>query len=438
MLIFTPKITSRTEYTFNLIFDTIWDLDYKLTDDIEYFNEYSGNKINYSSKKIDTEFFIKRYGLLEEEGVKDQDIKFGQWNDLPTFYQNSDERIPFDIFSATFFLVSRYEEYLPHIKDHYNRFTAKESIAYKHNFLDRPLVNLWLLEFKKILQSHFSSITFPPQKFTYQSTIDVDNAYYFLEKGFVRTTASFIKSILLMDKELIKKRKDVLLGKEKDPYDTFEFQLSLNKKYNVDVVYFILLADYGLNDKNCSVHSRKFQLLIKHLSDHAKLGIHPSFASNTSFETIVTEKNRLENIIKKEVELSRQHFLKLDIPKTYRNLIELSIKNDFTMGYASLPGFRASICTPFYFYDLELEMTTNLKVHPFAVMDATFNYYLRTSPEESLTIIKKIVDEVKLVEGNFVSLWHNETWSDYKEWKGWSGLYEKMLEYIHHDKLQTS
>lgn len=431
MLIFTPEITSRTEYTFDLIFDIIWGVEYKLTDDLEYFNNYNGPKINYSSKKYNDEFFIKRHGLLEEEGVSFQEINFVNWKDLPVFYQNSDEKIPFDVFSATFFLVSRYEEYLPHIRDHYNRFTAKESLAYKYDFLERPLVNLWLKQCKNILQSQFHELSFPQKKFSYQSTIDVDNAYYFLEKGFVRTTASFFKSAFEMDKEMIKKRKDVLLGKEQDPYDTFEIQLSLNEKYNVDVVYFILLADYGLNDKNCSVHSRKFQLLIKHLSDHAKLGIHPSFASNTSFETFAKEKKRLENIIKKEVELSRQHFLKLDLPKTYRNLIELSVKDDYTMGYASLPGFRASICTPFYFYDLELEKMTSLKVHPFAVMDATFKYYLKTSPVQAYEIIKKIVDDVRLVDGHLISLWHNETWSEYKEWKGWSSLYEKMLEYIY-------
>ena len=111
--------------------------------------------------------------------------------------------------------------------------------------------------------------------------------------------------------------------------------------------------------------------MIKHLADHAEIGIHPSYASNESFNILEIEKNRLENIIKKEVKLSRQHFLKLDIPKTYRNLLELSITDDYTMGYASHLGFRASICTPFYFYDLELESSTIMKVHPFSVMDAT-------------------------------------------------------------------
>jgi|TARA_Y100000385_G_scaffold60802_1_gene59299 hypothetical protein len=430
MLIYTPKITSRIQYSFQLIFGTVWNSKYEITDDIDYFLSYSDIKLNYSNKRLANECFLKSYGLLSEKGISDQEIIFEKWNELPTFFHVKDSILPFDIFSASFYLVSRYEEYLPHIKDHYERFTAKESLAFKNGFLHRPLINLWLKEFKKCLLSYFPTLEFPENKFTYQSTIDIDNAYYFLEKGFVRTAASFIRSAIQMDKVSINERKDVLLGHLPDPYDTFEYQLALNEKYGVDVVYFVLLADYGLNDKNCSVHSRKFQLLIKHLSDHAKIGIHPSFASNKSFDTLSMEKKRLENVLKKEVKLSRQHFLKLEIPKTYRNLLELSITDDYTMGYAAHLGFRASICTPFYFYDLEIESATKLKVHPFAVMDATFKYYLKSSPDEALKDIQLIVDEVKSVDGHFISLWHNETWSDYKEWKGWIHLYEQMLQYI--------
>ena len=110
--------------------------------------------------------------------------------------------------------------------------------------------------------------------------------------------------------------------------------------------------------------------------------------------------------------------------------MELSVSDDYTMGYAAHLGFRASICTPFYFYDLEVESSTKLKVHPFSVMDATLKYYIKSQPNEALSKIQLIIDEVKNVNGHFISLWHNETWSDYKEWKGWIHLYEQMLQYI--------
>ena len=349
MLIYTPQITKRVQYVAQLIFETVSKTEVNLTSDIAAFELFKGPKINYSNQRINDELWIKPFGLLQEKGIGAQEIEIKNWNNLPIFFKTSDEAVPFDIFSATFYLVSRYEEYLPHIKDHYNRFTAKESLAYKHHFLDRPLVNLWIKECQKIIENKHNDFVFPNQTFTYTSTIDVDNAFYFLEKGLVRTAASFIKAILQNDKDHLHFRKNVLMGKQADPYDTFEYQLKINQQFDVDVIYFILLADYGTNDKNCSVHSRKFQLLIKHLSDYSRVGIHPSFSSNSNIDTLQMEVKRLERIINEEVKLSRQHFLKLDIPKTYRNLIELSIEHDYTMGYASHTGFRASICTPYFF-----------------------------------------------------------------------------------------
>ena len=88
-----------------------------------------------SKKQLDDEYFIKAYGLLTEKGISNQEIIFDYWNKLPIFFNVKDSVLPFDIFSASFYLVSRYEEYLPHIKDKYDRFDAKESIAYKNNFL---------------------------------------------------------------------------------------------------------------------------------------------------------------------------------------------------------------------------------------------------------------------------------------------------------------
>jgi hypothetical protein len=101
------------------------------------------------------------------------------------------------------------------------------------------------------------------------------------------------------------------------------------------------------------------------------------------------------------------------------------------MGYAELPGFRASICDSYNFYDLEQEKITNLRIHPFSIMDATYRYYLKYSPNESLQSIKKMVDVVKSVDGTLISVWHNETWSNHKEWKGWKELFSEMADYIY-------
>ena len=130
--------------------------------------------------------------------------------------------------------------------------------------------------------------------------------------------------------------------------------------------------------------------------------------------------------LKKNTIRSRQHFLKLETPKTYQNLIKAGIKEDYTMGYATEIGFRASIASPYFWYDLENEKATNLLITPFQVMDVTLKNYLKLSPEKALEEIQTLIQNTKAVNGTFSTLWHNSSFDD-KEWKGWREMYLEMI-----------
>tara|TARA_B110000116_G_scaffold78970_1_gene68507 strand:- start:5428 stop:6732 length:1305 start_codon:yes stop_codon:yes gene_type:complete len=428
LLIYTPKITSRHKYIFKLFFNEIHQIKFQITEREDEFKVFDGAKLNYSNTSFENEIFIESIGLLNEKGINQQDINVSPQNNIPAFFQSqSDSSMGFDVFSASFYLVSRYEEYLPFVKDIHQRFQAENSLAYKHDFLQKPLINIWAKSLmQKIKQKHPDlEVIFPT--YNYISTIDIDNAFYYLEKGFVRSLAGFFASFFSFEFNGIQQRFAVLLGKQKDPYDTYDAQLKLQKEYNLKVIYFILLADYGLNDKNISFTKRKFQLLIKRLADYASIGIHPSYGSNTNFAKLPKEIKRLEGITKREVTKSRQHFLKLTLPETYNQLVDFGIRDDYTMGFASAIGFRASICSAYTFYNLDTETILPIKIHPFAVMDATLLYYLKLSPEQSLTQISALIEEVKNVNGTFISLWHNDTFSNYKQWEGWESVYKEMI-----------
>ncbi|HIE73286.1 MAG TPA: hypothetical protein EYQ06_03265 [Flavobacteriales bacterium] len=428
LIIYTPKITSRHKYIFKLFFNEIHQIKFQITEREDEFKAFDGAKLNYSNTSFEDEIFIESIGLLNEKGINQQDINVSPQNNIPAFFQSqSDSSMGFDVFSASFYLVSRYEEYLPFVKDIHQRFQAENSLAYKHDFLQKPLINIWAKSLmQKIKQKHPDLEVISPT-YNYISTIDIDNAFYYLEKGFVRSLAGFFASLFSFDFNGIQQRFAVLLGKQKDPYDTYDAQLKLQKEYNLKVIYFILLADYGLNDKNISFTKRKFQLLIKRLADYASIGIHPSYGSNTNFAKLPKEIKRLEGITKREVTKSRQHFLKLTLPETYNQLVDCGIRDDYTMGFASAIGFRASICSAYTFYNLDTETILPIKIHPFAVMDATLLYYLKLSPEQSLTQISALIEEVKNVNGTFISLWHNDTFSNYKQWEGWESVYKEMI-----------
>ncbi|MEZ5083728.1 MAG: polysaccharide deacetylase family protein [Bacteroidales bacterium] len=164
------------------------------------------------------------------------------------------------------------------------------------------------------------------------------------------------------------------------------------------------------------------------MADYSKVGIHPSYNSNHFPGQLKQEINRLSKVLNREITQSRQHFLMLRLPTTYRNLINLDITDDYSMGFASQPGFRASICSPFNFYDLDLDAETKLRIHPFTFMEGTLRDYMNTSADKALEIIKSLIKEVKDVNGTFIPIWHNESLSDKKRWTGWQKVYEEMIE----------
>ena len=99
--------------------------------------------------------------MLTEIEIIDQEINFLKWDDLPIFFSSTNKHtLPFDFFSASFYLVSRYEEYLPHFKDHYDRFMAKESLAYQNDFLHLPLINLWADKLKEQIIKKYPHLIF--------------------------------------------------------------------------------------------------------------------------------------------------------------------------------------------------------------------------------------------------------------------------------------
>ena len=431
LLVYSHKSTPRLQYILNLLLNDIIGVNFKIVNNKNEYLSSSLPKITYCEHVFGDEFFIYASRILFEKGIEDQELNVFDWKDMPVFFGTHPKYdFPFDPFAASFYLVSRYEEYLPHIKDEHLRFSPQQSIAYQKGFLNKPLINIWCNELKHQLKIKYPSLQFREKHFKFISTFDIDSAFAYKEKGITRQFGAFAAALLKLDFEKIIERLKVLTGIQKDPYDTYDWQIELKEKYHFKQIYFFLLGNYGEYDKNIAVEgSLKFQALIKSIADNADVGIHPSYASNGNKNQVQKEIKRLTKVVKREITKSRQHFLKVTFPDTYRILLDLDVEEDYSLGYASELGFRASICSPFYFYDLDLDTPTQLRIIPFMLMDGTLKDYMRLSPEESIIRAKKMIDEVRNVNGTFVTLWHNHTVNDKDEWKGWRNVYEEIVEY---------
>lgn len=434
ILIYVSKITNRLFYIIELILKEELGISFKFTTDKEKYLSHEGPKMHYGKSPLENDngLFLQSVNLLFERDIADQDVKLCKYNDtkaiFPVFNDNS--ILPFDVLAASFYIITRYEEYLPHVSDQYNRFQPQDSILYKMEAFETPIINVWAKELGEIITSKYPDIQLKKKTFKFIPTYDIDAAWAYRNKGLFRTTAAFLRDALVFNTDEIKRRYEVLTKKRIDPFDTFDYQIELQKELKLKPLYFILCGDYNTNDKNISIRNKEFQELIKHIGDYALVGIHPSFSSYLQKDVIKDEIKRLSEVLNRDVTMSRQHFLRLSLPKSYQILNELDITDDYTMGYASQAGFRAGYADTFAFFDLENDTKTKLNIHPFALMDGTMRDYLDLDVHESFDKAKKLIDEVKKVNGTFILLWHNETLSGEKRWEGWITLYRKILDYV--------
>jgi hypothetical protein len=428
LLIYSPKVTPRIKYIFNFIFREILICDFEFTSIAADFIKSTAPKISYSDMPLGDELFFCCSQLLIKHKVEPIDFKLADFGGQQVPFAVEKSTLPFDIFAASFYFLSRYEEYLPFVADEHQRYPAELSLQYKLDLLKTPIIDKWAIILKNILVKKFPSLTFGKRKFRFVPTIDVDRAYHFRSSGLVKNTARIIKAAVNLNAEKIVDIIKTGLGSH-DPFDTYEYLNAIHQQYQLQPIFFFLFSKQGHEefDQNINPEDEVFKKLIREVSEIAQIGVHTSYASNIETKKIGEELLALQQITQKKIDVSRQHFLKIHLPQTYLQLIKAGINHDYSMGYASQIGFRAGTCTSFFWYDLQLEKQSHLKVHPFAVMDVTLQQYLKLTPKEAIEKIEELLSNVKLVEGTFCSLWHNESLSETGKWKGWKTVYGEML-----------
>ena len=431
MLIYSHTISPRLEYIATFIAGHISRIPLQLTNDKEVFQNYEGLRFSYSKMPFnDNEIWIEDSGLLFENGIRSQALDIFKWNHYPIFFRSGGD-LSFDILAASFYLLSRYEEYLPYKTDMYGRYGHENSIAYKEGFLDLPLINLWIKELKKIIQQKFPHHIFPDTTFHFLPTYDIDIAWSFKNKGLLRNAGGFARSFLKGDTGSIQERFSVLRGKKKDPFDAYDWMDELHAKYKLNPVYFFLVASAnGKQDKNILPSVKEMQGLIRQHSNRYNIGVHPSWQSGDAPSLLVKEVECLEKITAQKINSSRQHFIRFVLPNGYRLLLNAGIEKDYSMGYGSINGFRASVASPFFWYDLEREQTTSLLLHPFCFMDANSFYEQKYSPQQGLQELQRFYKVIKQVDGTMITIWHNAFLGDDKMFAGWKEIYAEWLSEI--------
>ncbi len=173
--------------------------------------------------------------------------------------------------------------------------------------------------------------------------------------------------------------------------------------------------------------------LVKHHAQKYPIGIHPSWQSGDAPSLLKIELEQLgamAQVAKSAPSLSRQHYIRFNLPEGYQKLINNGITDDYSMGYGSINGFRASVASSFYWYDLKNEKQTELRIHPFCFMEANSFYEQHFSAEQAYDELMQYYKICKDVSGTLITIWHNNFLGTDKKFAGWREAYAKFVKVV--------
>lgn len=425
LLIYVVKISPRLDYAFKHICGRILGLDFEFTTNLEHFIAHNGPKMSYGRASLGNEFFIQSHDLLFSQGLEDWEINVRPWGATIGFFSTGESSaIPFDIFAASFYLLSRYEEYLPHVKDELGRFPYTESLAWKHGFLNQPVVDQWAGIFWGRLSLVFPEIE--RKKRTTENIIAIESKrpFEFLYRGFSRTVVGFISDLYKLRFGRLIWRTQVLLGLRKDPYDTFKWIIKLSKLSQARIILFFLLGEGYTFRETLKTTRRGYVNLVKLVADYLEVGLILSYHWLSDLPQLLNEKQQLESYTRRVLTSSFNDRQRVKLPEVYRNLVEAEISMDYSMYYFDQFGFRAGTCTPFLFYDLEYEIKTPLELMP--VVGKTLALY-GNAPGLIEKTFGSFYSSVESVGGHFIMVFSNRDFEPTKDNKIWRYLFSEKL-----------
>lgn len=417
LIIFSPLLTPRIKYIFSFMFKDILKMEIEFTGNSQYFLQSDQIKISYGDEALGDELFFKSTALLFSNKLEEIKLKSTSFDDYQVPFAVEGSALTFDVFAASFFMISRYEEYL-HQKTSTTDFNPSKSMQHKWRVLNRPIIDEWALIIKSMIRKKYPSLKFHEKKFHHQPTINFSISPK-MPKGVLNKTRFIFSSVFKKENTYFRSKFDQLTGvgvKSEEVLSQVN-QLFHTKKHQP--LYFvdfppILLQHSNVNEISKALTAKAVGLLRPCASDKLKINeIKDSLA-------------KLQKIRPNIIPLSSQQLEILKFPICYLNILNSGISTDYSMGYSHVPGFRAGTCTPFNWYDLQLEKVTPLIVNPYCLTDQVLQYL---PSDAAIKTVHQYVDAVKVVNGTFYSSWQLKSLSENPKYKKLKKVFNEMLKY---------
>ena len=416
----SDKFAPEKEYVFNFIFKDVLGINIVLIkeDRNDYLIELPNGNIITSTDdffKHASDDYIKAENIPHDVKM----LNFGEVAELPIifgsgqiFINDNDIKCGFDIIGSVFFMLSRWEEVAITEKDEHGRFPEKLSLAVKNNFIDRPIVNEYILLLRSFIEELDSSVVMKENEGKITLTSDIDNFKKYSNFNiFKKLTGDLVKrhSPEMFYRNFREFCMKFLLN-TKDPYDTFEELFDLAELTTERPIFFIPIADKGQFDSGWFSDRKIFAKTAEFiLNNGGEIGLHYGYDSLGSVEKITAEKKLLEKSLSVKVDSCRAHFLRFNVEQSFDDFESSGITKDYSLGYSKYAGFRCGTSYPFKAWNFKTRKPYDVEVHPLIVMDATLNSHQEMSKLEITAVVKKYKNLIENFGGNLILLLHNSS-----------------------------
>lgn len=337
------------------------------------------------------------------------------------FFSKDDKQIylGLDILGSCFFMLTAYEEHVKKDRDPHGRFPHELSLAYRNNFLERPLVNEYLEVLWACLKALWPELKRRNRSFRLRLTHDVDIPFRYAFSSWKNMAKEMVKTAINRQyKECMRQPLNYYSVKvhqnaKRDPFNNFSFLMTLAEKANIQAQFYFLLENKQKINANYDIKHPFMQNLMKeiHLRGHY-IGLHGSYFSFNNEAILAKEFSELKkacefNGIEQTQWENRQHYLRWEADTTPGLLADIAISHDSTVGFAAHPGFRAGTCYDYHLFDLNQRTQLPIIERPLIAMDASLLFYLKLNHEKTYEKVNALKQLCKNFSGNFTLLWHN-------------------------------
>jgi hypothetical protein len=422
LLVLLDSDGPRQRYIVRHLLERMLGWPVRFTADAEAYMVHNGPRLHYGAP------LVHDVGHVVVPAIPLEAVKPGMTLPPPTLCDGLPVIHGDDPFADSFTLLSLVDELGAVERDAHGRVPSSALHVVRHRLSELALVDRWALRLAERLAARYPQLPAPLRRFRHVLTVDVDNGFRYHGRPALRQTGALVRDVLRMRAADALERMSVLLGRRRDPFDRYaELAALATTKPLHRAIAFLLMRGGGAHD-HAVPRDERFQQRVRALSASVEVGLHPSYHSSDDATTTLRERDELQAVTGRAVQVSRQHFLRWRLPDTLRALASAGFTEDHSLGFPDRAGFRAGTCTPFPYYDLERDEETGLMLWPFACMDSALHDRMGIGADEALAHIRPLIDEVRGVGGTFVSTWHDRFLSDSGPWKGWWGVMERTVE----------